>query len=105
MRWVRSYNSYSRPFVCSTTTLPSLSSGSDKDKDQEDNTVVFVAIFFLFALAAAWGFLIYRRRKIDRSRGLKREIKRMNSELNTYKNAAVGMRVAVTRPGLRWPVQ
>ena len=50
------------------------------------------------ALAAAW--VQYRHKKIKRSRGLKREIKRMNSEL-TYKNAAVGMRVAVTAAGRR----
>ena len=101
--WYDSYNSYSRPFVCSTTTPPSLSSGSDnnndKKDDQEDNTGVLVGIFCAFALAAAWAFHQYRHMKIKRSRGLRREIKRMNSELNTYKNAAVGMRVAVTAAG------
>ena len=79
-----------------------MSSGSnDKDNkdDQEDNTGVIVGIFCALALAAAWGFHLYRQKKINRSRGLKREIKRMNSELNTYKNAAVGMRVAVTAAG------
>ena len=86
-------------FVCSTATPPSSSSSSDKDKDQEDNTGVIVGIFCAFALAAAWGFHVYRQKKINRSRGLKREIKRMNSELNTYKNAAVGMRVAVVAAG------
>jgi len=92
-------SSGTRPFVCSTTTPPGSSSGSDKDKDQEDNTIVLVSIFAALALAAAWGFHAYRERKIKRSRGLRREIKRMNSELNTYKNAAVGMRVAVTAAG------
>ena len=88
-----------KPFVCSTTTPPGSSSGPDKDKDQEDNTIALVSIFAALALAAAWGFHAYRERKIKRSRGLRREIKRMNSELNTYKNAAVGMRVAVTAAG------
>ena len=97
--WEDSSYSYTRPFVCSTATPPGSSSGSDKDKDQEDNTGVLVGIFCALALAAAWGFHQYRHKKIKRSRGLKREIKRMNSELNTYKNAAVGMRVAVTAAG------
>ncbi len=99
--WYATYYAYSgsKTFVCSTSTPPSLSSGSDNDKDQEDNTGVVVGIFCALALAAAWGFHVYRKRKIKRSRGLKREIKRMNSELNTYKNAAVGMRVAVTAAG------
>ena len=99
--WYATYYAYSgsKTFVCSTATPPSSSSSSDKDKDQEDNTGVVVGIFCALALAAAWGFHVYRKRKIKRSRGLKREIKRMNSELNTYKNAAVGMRVAVTAAG------
>ena len=99
--WYATYYAYSgsKTFVCSTATPPSSSSSSDKDKDQEDNTGVVVGIFFALALAAAWGFHVYRQKKIKRSRGLKREIKRMNSELNTYKNAAVGMRVAVTAAG------
>jgi hypothetical protein len=99
--WYATYYAYSgsKTFVCSTTTPPSSSSSSDKDKDQEDNTGVVVGIFCALALAAAWGFHVYRNKKIKRSRGLKREIKRMNNELNTYKNAAVGMRVAVTAAG------
>ena len=99
--WYATYYAYSgsKTFVCSTATPPSSSSSSDKDKDQEDNTGVVVGIFCALALAAAWGFHVYRNKKIKRSRGLKREIKRMNSELNTYKNAAVGMRVAVTAAG------
>ena len=99
--WYATYYAYSgsKTFVCSTATPPSSSSSSDKDKDHEDNTGVVVGIFCALALAAAWGFHLYRQKKINRSRGLKREIKRMNSELNTYKNAAVGMRVAVTAAG------
>ena len=100
--WYATYYAYSgsKTFVCSTATPPSSSSSSDNKKDdQEDNTGVVVGIFCALALAAAWGFHVYRQKKIKRSRGLKREIKRMNSELNTYKNAAVGMRVAVTAAG------
>ena len=84
----------------------SSSDDNDDNDGREDDTGMFVGIFCAFALAAAWGFHVYRKKKIKRSRGLKKELKgvktelkRMNSELNTYKNAAVGMRVAVTAAG------
>ena len=72
---VRQYTAANyKPFVCSTTTPPGSSSGSDKDKDdQEDNTIVLVSIFAALALAAAWGFLAYRERKIKRSRAEARD--------------------------------
>ncbi len=96
-----SYQSYCAPPTPRPTPRPTPTPRSDDNDndDQEDDTGVVVCIFCALALAAAWGFHVYRKRKIKRSRGLKREIKRMNSELNTYKNAAVGMRVAVTAAG------
>ena len=109
--WNDVSNAYKQPFVCTfNPPTPTSSSSDSDDKDdndgREDDTGMFVGIFCAFALAAAWGFHVYRKKKIKRSRGLKKELKgvktelkRMNSELNTYKNAAVGMRVAVTAAG------